>query len=266
MTRLYADEAELYDIAFDWNVEDEVTWLLSRLEATSVLEPACGGGRMLDALARHGVEVVGIDASPQMVEIARRRLGGRAVVLEADMTEFDLGRTFGGAVSPINTLLHLSPDALARHLDCMACHLDREAKYLVQVGLVGLPAREPFAGSHWEARRGETKLKIDWVDESLDAENGRSTQRSRIQVLEGERAGDVVEEVHELTAWTPETWARAIEASSFTERATFDGSQSGAWPRVELPATGGLLWHELVRSSVAGVNDPVDRHEPVPGD
>ncbi len=27
MTRLYEDDAELYDIAFDWDISDEADWL-----------------------------------------------------------------------------------------------------------------------------------------------------------------------------------------------------------------------------------------------
>jgi SAM-dependent methyltransferase len=125
MAKLYADDAELYDIAFDWDVTDEVEWLLERLgaECRSVLDPGCGSGRMLDALARRGIEVTGIDLSPAMVELARRRLGDRGTVVVADMRNFDLGRTFDGAISPINTLLHLSPNELAAHLNATARHL-----------------------------------------------------------------------------------------------------------------------------------------------
>lgn len=246
MTHLYTDDAELYDIAFDWDIEEEVDWLLERLgEPTSILEPGCGSGRMLEAFARRGVEAVGIDVSAAMLELARRRLGGSGEVLEADMTDFDLGRRFSGAVSPINTLLHLTPEQLARHLDCLARHLEPGARYLVQVGLADPASYDPFAGSHWEAARGTTKLRVDWADESMDLERGVSRQRSRIEVLEGPRAGEVVEEIHEMTAWTPETWAPAIDASPFTEVATYDGGKKGARPQVDQTATGGLLWHEL---------------------
>jgi len=244
VTKLYEDDAELYDIAFDWDISDEADWLVEKLEATTVLEPGCGGGRMLEALADRGCQVVGIDRSPQMLELSRRRLGTRGEVFEADMTHFDLGRTFDGAVCPINTLLHLNPAELGRHLHRMAQHLERRARYLVQVGLVGID-QEPFAGSHWEASHGETSLRVDWVDEELDLVSGTSRQRSRIEVLSGPRAGEVVEEVHEMTAWTPATWAEAIEASPFELVATYDGGTKGQWPQVEATATGGLLWHEL---------------------
>jgi SAM-dependent methyltransferase len=243
MTSLYTDDAELYDIAFDWDVSDEADWLVERLGARSVLEPGCGSGRMLVALADRGLEVVGIDRSPQMVELARERLGGRGEVHEADMTDFDLGRRFDGAVCPINTLLHLTPEELARHLDCTARHTSR---YLLQVGLVDPTSSDAFAGSHWEAERGATRLRIDWVDEELDVERGRSRQRSRIEVLAGPRAGEVLEESHDMTAWTPASWRAAVEASAFSEVATYDAGRKGEWPEVDRDATGPLLWHELV--------------------
>ena len=245
MTRLYTDDAELYDIAFDWDIEEEVDWLVDRLgRPSSVLEPGCGSGRMLAAFAARGVAVAGIDSSPRMIELARSRLGNDAAVAVADMTDFDLARTFDAAVCPINTLLHLTPAQLARHLECMARHTPR---YLVQVGLIDPATHDPFAGSHWEAERADTKLKIDWVDEELDADRGVSRQRSRIEVLSGPRAGEVIEEIHEMTAWTPTTWRAAIEASPYEQATTYDAGRRGARPEVGRDATGGLLWHDLRR-------------------
>jgi SAM-dependent methyltransferase len=249
VARIYTDDAELYDIAFDWDISDEVDWLLERLgpDCRTVLEPGCGSGRMLEALAERGREVTGIDLSEQMLELARVRLSGRGTVVMADMTDFDLREVFDGAVCPINTLTLLPPDALVRHLECMDRHLRPGSRYLVQVGLVEPEQWEPYAGSHWEAARDGTELKIDWVDEELDVARAISRQRSRIEVLAGERAGDVLEEIHETTAWTPETWAEAIAASPFSEAATYDGGRKGRWSSVSPTATGGLLWHELVR-------------------
>jgi SAM-dependent methyltransferase len=249
MTRLYTDDAELYDIAFDWDVSREVEWLLERLGpgCRSVFEPGCGSGRILAALASHGLEVVGIDSSPQMVALARQRLDGRGQAHLADMTDFDLGRAFYGAVSPINTVIHLRPGQLHRHLEAMARHLKPGARYLVQVDLLDPEQREPDAGSHWEATRGDTRLQIDWVEQELDVAAGRSTQRSRIHILEGPRAGEIVEEIHEMTAWTPAKWQSAVSKSAFTEVATYDGAHEDRWPLVESTATGGLLWHELQR-------------------
>ena len=252
MTKLYEDHAELYDLAFDWDVSEEVAWVGARLGSAcrSVLEPGCGSGRIVEALARRGVEVVGLDRSPAMVEVARRRLkssGVTASVVVADITDFDLGRLFDGAVCPINTLAHLSPDDLARHLDRMAQHLRAGARYLVQLDLHdSVSVVDDVRASRWEIRRGDTKLRITWATEEVDLDSARQCQRSRIEILSGDREGEVVEELHPMTLWTLEAWATLIAASQFTATAIYDGDQEGR-PRVGPGKTGQLLWHELTR-------------------
>jgi SAM-dependent methyltransferase len=246
---LYEDNVELYDIAFDWDVADEVTWLLERLgpECRSVLEPGCGSGRMLEAFARRGVEIVGLDLSEAMIDFARRRVAAAGVVagaVLADMTDFDFGRTFGGAICPINTLGHLTPHELARHFACVARHLEPGSRYVVQVGL--LDPDEPPGGSHWEAERGGVKLKVSWEGVVRDWSRAVEDERSRIEILVGPRQGEVVEDRHTMTMWTPATWPAIVGASPFEQVATYDGNLRER-PRVERGAIGGLLWHELVR-------------------
>ncbi len=246
MTRLYTEDVELYDIAFSWDLADEVDWLLARLGpgCERVLEPGSGTGRMLEALAARGLEAVGIDSSAQMVDYARRRLaaaGAKAEAIEADMADFELGRRFDGAVCPINTLAHLTPAELARHFECVARHLEPGGRYLVQLGVA--EALDPTSVSEWNAERGDVALRIRWAP--VSRRDGREEHHSRIEVLSGPRRGAVIEERHEMTGWTPGAWRRALEASPFTEVACYDGGESGR-PRVELEQGGGLLWHELV--------------------
>jgi SAM-dependent methyltransferase len=204
---------------------------------------------MLDAIARHAdVEVVGIDQSPRMVEAARRRLaefGPRASVVLADMTSFDLGRRFDGAVCPISTLAHLAPDDLARHLDHVASHLHVGARYLVQLALLGEGSTvDDQPPDEWDMERGEMRLRIRWSTDWIDVPARRQQQRSRIEILSGERAGEVVEEVHPVTVWTPGTWAAAVASSPFVPTGTYDGDDPGR-PAIESGRAGQLLWHEL---------------------
>jgi len=251
MTRLYAEDAAVYDLAFDWDVGEDVAWMHARLgdDCRSVLEPGCGSGRIVEALARRGLEVVGVDRSPQMVELARERLRDltSAHVVLADMTCFSLGRLFDGAVCPINTLLHLSSDDLARHLEAMADHLRPGALYLVQLGLYDPGERESALQSEqWEIARGDTTLKVTWGTEAVDPGNAWVRQRSRIEVVSGPRAGEVLEEAHEMNAWTPERWQAAVARSGFEYTATYDGGRDDRM-RVPSGSTGLMLWHELAR-------------------
>jgi SAM-dependent methyltransferase len=248
VTRIYSEEPELYDIAFGWDLASEADWLIERLGpgCRSVLEPGCGSGRMLEALARRDLEVVGLDISDRMVAYARARLdrsGVAADVVRADMTDFDLGRRFGGAVCPISTVGLLSPEGFAAHLQAMAGHLDPGSRYLVQQGVF---AREAdLWRSEWEAERNGVKLRVVWEAFERDSAELRERSRSRVEVFTGPRAGEVVEDLHTNTFWTVDAWQEAVVASPFVQVGCYDGALSGQ-PAVELVDGGGLLWHELV--------------------
>ena len=84
-----------------------------------VLELGVGSGRVAVPTALAGVRVVGIDSSPAMLELARRRAKPHNVdlrLLEADMRTLpDLG-TFALVTIPFRALLHLSSDEERRGL------------------------------------------------------------------------------------------------------------------------------------------------------
>jgi SAM-dependent methyltransferase len=79
-----------------------------------VLEVGVGSGRVAVPTALAGVPVVGVDTSPTMLELARRRAAPHAVdlrLVEADMRALpDLGR-FRLVTVPFRALLHLRSDA-----------------------------------------------------------------------------------------------------------------------------------------------------------
>jgi SAM-dependent methyltransferase len=59
--------------------------LLPIVEGKRVLDAGCGPGIYAAWLVEHGAEVVGLDASARMVELARKRLHSRAEILQADL-------------------------------------------------------------------------------------------------------------------------------------------------------------------------------------
>jgi SAM-dependent methyltransferase len=61
--------------------------LLPLVEGKRVLDAGCGPGIYAEWLVRHGAEVVGLDASAKMVELANERLQGKAKIIEADLGE-----------------------------------------------------------------------------------------------------------------------------------------------------------------------------------
>ena len=75
--------------------------VLALAPGASVLDVGCGTGRHAVELARAGLQVTGIDISSGMLREARKAAaaaGVRVELVEADATQFDLGRAFDGAV------------------------------------------------------------------------------------------------------------------------------------------------------------------------
>jgi SAM-dependent methyltransferase len=64
-----------------------------RPDARTLLDVACGTGKHLELL-RDRFVAAGVDLDPEMIRIARERLGEGVPLHVGDMTDFDLGRTF----------------------------------------------------------------------------------------------------------------------------------------------------------------------------
>jgi len=61
--------------------------LLPKVKGKRVLDAGCGPGVYSEWLVEHGAEVVGVDASPKMVELAKQRLGTASDVRQADLSK-----------------------------------------------------------------------------------------------------------------------------------------------------------------------------------
>ncbi len=72
---------------------------------TRVLDLCCGSGQMARALTGHGFRVTGIDASDQMLRLARANAPEAEFVL-ADARSFQLPPVYGGALCTFNSLAH----------------------------------------------------------------------------------------------------------------------------------------------------------------
>lgn len=135
--------AELYDLRVpDWDGEVKFYRELiehSPLKHRGVLEIACGTGRVAVQLAQAGIEMTGLDISPELLDIARAKSSHMANVqwVRGDLQTFELGRKFGFVISPGHSFQYMTtPDAqvqcleqIKRHLvpdGCAVIHLDHQ--------------------------------------------------------------------------------------------------------------------------------------------
>lgn len=129
----YGAWADFVERAFD-------RWLPARPEL--VLDLACGTGSMTLELSARGYDMIGIDASPEMLSIAAERasalpggeLAARPLFLCQDMRAFELYGTVGAVLCCLDSLNYLTSTAdLDRCLSLVHNYLDPEGLFLFDV-------------------------------------------------------------------------------------------------------------------------------------
>ena len=98
--------AQTYDVSVsDWPGEIDFYRELAAEangDSQSVLEVACGTGRVAMRLSRDGIKVVGLDYSSAMLDVAREKSAGMSNIrwVQGDMRSFELGEAFGLVIIP----------------------------------------------------------------------------------------------------------------------------------------------------------------------
>jgi 2-polyprenyl-3-methyl-5-hydroxy-6-metoxy-1,4-benzoquinol methylase len=107
---IYAD-AEFYDDEFAGR-EDEIPFFVeqARLAKGPVLEVACGTGRLTLPIAVAGIEITGLDVSPQMLKLAKLKAAAQQLPvtwLEQDCRNICSKKAFALVFSAANAMQHL---------------------------------------------------------------------------------------------------------------------------------------------------------------
>jgi SAM-dependent methyltransferase len=105
------EDAEFYDLEFaSRNVEIPFFLRHARLSKGPVLDIACGTGRITLPIAREGIDVIGIDISHSMLELARRKSAAEGLSIDwiqQDCRRMLLPRKVGLAFMATNAMQHL---------------------------------------------------------------------------------------------------------------------------------------------------------------
>ncbi len=201
---------QIYDIAFSWDLSEEIRFFKRVFEShvpfpvSHILEPACGTGRMLRALAAGGFHVAGYDANRYMVQYAIDTVAaaGYAMnvrVVPGEMVSAEVPGAFDAAVNSINSIGYLhSDDEIVSHLRATGSSLRQNGIYIVHLNFAHegqLPD-----GDHWTLERGGICVSTSWRILDEDRESRLSHQVCTFEVAQDGKI-DRFEERHTLRLW-----------------------------------------------------------------
>jgi SAM-dependent methyltransferase len=135
------------------DVHGEATFVRAFHPAT-VLDAGCGSGRVAIELARHGIEVTGVDVSPSMLAEARRR-APHLPWIEADLTALALGRRFDVVVLAGNVPLFTPPGTQAALVTACADHVAPGGLLIA-----GFQLHEGYSLSDYDAAASSRRLRL----------------------------------------------------------------------------------------------------------
>lgn len=147
------------------NVHGEADFV-TRFEPKSVLDAGCGTGRVGRELAGRGVEVVGVDIDPEMLDTARRKARDVEWRL-ADLSTVDLAREFDVIVMAGNVMIFLTPGTEPDVVANLARHL--RAGGVLIAGFQLQPGRLTLADYDKFAERASLTLADRWSTWDRDA-------------------------------------------------------------------------------------------------
>jgi SAM-dependent methyltransferase len=142
----YALIADLYDHVAPYRERPDISYYVEAAKESGgpVLEIGCGTGRVLIPTARAGIDIVGLDLSPRMLSICGKRLESesgavhsKVQLVQADMREFSLSKTFRLATIPFRPFQHLTTIT-----DQLAC-LESIRRHLADDGVLILDLFNP---------------------------------------------------------------------------------------------------------------------------
>jgi ubiquinone/menaquinone biosynthesis C-methylase UbiE len=124
---------------YRWREERAIEFALGRLRRGTVLDAACGTGRITALLQRNGFRATGCDISPAMMAVARRRLaslGYDVPLVETSVECLPYPDQSFDAATCVGLLMHLDADVRVRALRELA-RVSR-GPMVVQYGCVDL--------------------------------------------------------------------------------------------------------------------------------
>lgn len=225
------DYPQYWDLAFRDETESEADFIEAAgkkycdFPVKRLLEPGCGGGRLVVEMSRRGYDVSAYDLSESATAYVQTRLsehGLSANVFNEDMTAYVHQPPVDIAFNTVNTFRHLqSEDAARQHLKAVAESLRPGGLYIVGLHLLPPDADEEDSES-WDSVDGDVKVTMSLEVETFDRETRLETIRFNLDVQDGPKHIEL-ETVYTLRIYQAFQLQQLIESvPEFEHLNTFD--------------------------------------------
>jgi SAM-dependent methyltransferase len=145
-------DAEQYDRENVWAADDDFYLELAKEIGGPILDAGCGTGRLTRAMAMAGLEVTGIDVTPEMLARARALSDGLEIDwMQGDVRTMQLGRRFRLITMTSHAFQHLLTD------DDISSFFERARELLLDGGYLAFETRN-YAAKSW----GKSEEPVPW--------------------------------------------------------------------------------------------------------
>jgi ubiquinone/menaquinone biosynthesis C-methylase UbiE len=228
MNEPYSTLARFYDLSMDVDYAQWVRYLLALALRHHhipgrILDLGCGTGNLSIPLARRGYSVTGVDLSPAMIEVARKKAmeaGLEVSFSVGDMRNLSLPcETFDTVISACDVLNYLTKEE-----DLLEA-FEAVGKMLPQGGLWLFDLNSEYKLGQIYGNESYADLQDDFGyfwDNCYDEPSRICTMQLTFFVSTGSGLYERRVETHRQRLWTPEDIARLSARSGFSLRASYD--------------------------------------------
>ena len=215
---------EIYDLDKPDAPEDALAFYLARFAEASepVLEPMCGTDRYLIPFLERGIDIDGVDASPNMLQACRehaRRRGVTPTLCEQLLEEMSLPRCYGFVMIPEGSFGFLTDRKVAQRT------LGRFYDHMLPSGRLLLEAQTPRAapktpgrwGGWWRTRADGAQFVLTSITAPFDAAQGIERSLARYDLFVDGRLVDTELEEYVLRHYEPDDFRQLLESAGFVE-------------------------------------------------
>jgi ubiquinone/menaquinone biosynthesis C-methylase UbiE len=200
-----------------------------RASGQPALDIGCGTGRLLLDYLTDGIDIDGVDSSPEMLEICRQKaqmLGLHPALYQQNMEALDLARRYRTIIVPSSSFqLIIDPHDAAEAMRRFLRHLEPGGT-LVMPFMIPWdgPATESIVAVDWElvaeqVRPEDGLLIRRWARATYDLAQQLEHTEDRYEVI---REGEIIESEHHSRSpadrwYTPAQAIKLYEEAGFTE-------------------------------------------------